>query len=91
MSQIIWENGEQKEISKDYLAVIQTFPHDYEDRIYDVSQGELVSINALILPLILVSFTALDIDFKRHSLFSVRLALQQIHSKKWKMSYVEVF
>ena len=51
MSQIIWENGEQKEISKDYLAVIQTFPHDYEDRIYDVSQGELVSINALILPL----------------------------------------
>ena len=88
MSQIIWENGELKELSKDYLAVIQTFPHDYEDRIYDVSQGELVSINALILP---VSFTALDIDFKRHSLFSARLVLQQIHSTKWKMSYVEVF
>ena len=91
MSQIIWENGELKELSEDYLPVIQTFPHDYEDRIYDVSQGELVSINGLILLLILVSVAALDIDFERHSLFPTGLILQQIHSTKWKMSYVEVF
>ena len=87
MSQIIWENGELKELSEDYLPVIQTFPHDYEDRIYHVSQGELVSINGLIL----VSVAALDIDFERHSLFPTGLILQQIHSTKWKMSYVEVF
>ena len=87
MSQIIWENGELKELSEDYLPVIQTFPHDYEDRIYNVSQGELVSINGLIL----VSVAALDIDFERHSLFPAGLILQQIHSTKWKMSYVEVF
>ena len=41
-----------------------------------------MSINALILPLILVSVAALDIDFEGHSLFPAGLILQQIHSTK---------